>query len=151
MDDSLSAAKEFINKYPMYEQMMNSVIETIQKANKEGWFNYDSTFNEVDSIQEDITYYVLSLNNNIILKKNKKSISFKYNSTFARIETRKKKKTVNIYLKLDPTRINSESGFTKDIRKLKHRNINLEIVIRCLKDIDKAKKLINEAYQEDLI
>jgi len=54
-------------------------------------------------------------------------------------------------LKLDPTRINSESGFTKDIRKLKHRNINLEIVIRCLKDIDKAKKLINEAYQEDLI
>ena len=54
-------------------------------------------------------------------------------------------------MKLDPDTVELEEGFTRDTRGIGHYGTGeLEVSIKTAEDFQKAKKLIDRAYQETL-
>lgn len=53
-------------------------------------------------------------------------------------------------MRIDPDSVELEAGFTKDMRGIGHHGTeDLQVTIRNVKDIEKAKKLIDRAYIEN--
>ena len=58
-------------------------------------------------------------------------------------------KQIILYLKLHPDSVNLEDGFTRDMRSVGHYGTgDLQVTIKNLKDFEKAKPLIERAYNE---
>lgn len=54
-------------------------------------------------------------------------------------------------MKLDPDTVELEEGFTRDTRGIGHYGTGeLEVLIKTAENFQKAKKLIERAYQETL-
>jgi predicted transport protein len=57
---------------------------------------------------------------------------------------------VFLTLKLDPTTVALELGFTRDVSKIGHWGTgDLELTLRATADFEKARPLIERAYQEN--
>lgn len=60
-------------------------------------------------------------------------------------------KYILIHVNIDPTSIELEDGFTRDVTNIGHLGTgNLEITISNIKDFDKAKHLLEKAYNESI-
>ena len=58
-------------------------------------------------------------------------------------------KQIILYLKLHPDSVELEDGFTRDMRSIGHYVTgDLQITIKNVKDFEKAKPLIDRAYNE---
>ena len=58
-------------------------------------------------------------------------------------------KQIILYLKLHPDSVELEDGFARDMRSIGHYGIgDLQITIKNAKDFEKAKPLIDRAYNE---
>ena len=58
-------------------------------------------------------------------------------------------KQIILYLKLHPDSVELEDGFTRDMRSIGHYGTgDLQITIKNAKDFEKAKPLIERAYNE---
>lgn len=54
-----------------------------------------------------------------------------------------------LFLHLDPTTVALEAGFTRDMRNINHWGTgNLEVKIRDAAALERAKGLVQRAYQE---
>lgn len=59
-------------------------------------------------------------------------------------------KQLQLFMRIDPDSVELEAGFTKDMRGIGHHGTeDLQVTIRNVKDIEKAKKLIDRAYIEN--
>jgi predicted transport protein len=57
-------------------------------------------------------------------------------------------KAVTAYLKLDPSTVALEAGFTRDVRKIGHYGTgDLEISIKTIDDFTKSQLLLQRAYE----
>ncbi|MCM3086750.1 DUF5655 domain-containing protein [Bhargavaea ginsengi] len=96
---------------------------------------------------ETIKAYMLALGDDVQIKILKHYIAFKRIKNFACVEIHPHSVKILLYLKVKPDTITLEEGFTRDVTNIGHYGTgDLEVVISDDEDIEKAKRLIDMAY-----
>jgi predicted transport protein len=77
-------------------------------------------------------------------------IAFKRLKNFATIQLQTRNNSLLIWLPLDPEKVALEDGFSRDVRGVGHHGTgDLELTIRNLDDLNKAKPLIQKSFEEN--
>lgn len=75
-------------------------------------------------------------------------IAFRRLKNFACVELRNQLGKILVYVRIDPATLEMEPGFTRDMRAINHFGTgDLEITIQSMADLDRAKLLLDAAYQ----
>ena len=98
---------------------------------------------------ETLSSFCCNLGDDVQKKTLKYYIAFKRIKNFACVEIQPKISiTIKIYLKVDPTTITLEKGFSRDVGMTGHYGTgDLELTIRTMEDLGKAQPLIELSYQ----
>lgn len=115
-----------------------TVLELYEKMGKteKDWF-------------ETLKAFIFALGDDIQEKTTKLYIAYKRLSNFACFEFHPSNKEIVIFLKLDPTKMQLEENFTRDVTNIGHYGTgNLEVKINSAEDVSKAQVLISRAYEE---
>ena len=106
----------------------------------------DSSSAEVKDLYKELDDYLLSLGDDIQKKILMHYIAYRRLKNFASVQFYLNK--IIIYLNVDPDDIILEKGFTRDMRSLGHYGTGkLEITIKNLTDLEKAKTLIEKSLE----
>lgn len=96
---------------------------------------------------ETVKAYMMALGDDVQMKILKHYIAFKRIKNFACVEIHPQTEKILLYLKVKPDSISLEQGFTRDVTNIGHFGTgDLEVTISNDEDIEKAKRLINMAY-----
>ncbi|MHA1658581.1 MAG: DUF5655 domain-containing protein [Promethearchaeota archaeon] len=97
---------------------------------------------------ENLRSFILTLGDDVQTKFLKYYEAFKKIKNFVCLEVHPQNKTILLYIKVNPSSIKLEEGFTRDVRKIGHFGTgDLEIRITSKDDIEKAKNLIAKSYE----
>jgi predicted transport protein len=95
---------------------------------------------------ESLDGYVSSLGDDVNRKDLKLYVAFKRLRNFVCVGF--KKDGLLLWLKLDPTAVALEPGFSRDVRQIGHWGTgDVEVLIKSHADLDKAKSLIQKSYE----
>ena len=98
-------------------------------------------------LYESLRAFILALGDDVSEKQLKLYIAFRRIKNFACIVMQKR--TLTIYIKLNPKSITLEDGFTRDVREIGHwATGDLEITITNKDELMKAQPLIARSYDE---
>lgn len=90
----------------------------------------------------------MALGDDVQINTLKYYFAFKRIKNFACVELRTGQDNLVAYVKVDPTSIALEKGFTRDVRNVGHYGTgDLEIIIRNDDDLEKAKPLLLQSYE----
>ncbi len=90
--------------------------------------------------------YIMLLGSDVKKKELQRYYAFKCRKNFACIVINSSKLTV--YLNVNPSRVDLEQGFARDVSDINHLGTgDLELTIKSLKDLEKAKPLIYLSYR----
>lgn len=102
---------------------------------------------ELHILYDSICDYIESLGDDIVSNQLKFYLAYKKVQNMACIEVYNKQ--IIIYLKLNPDTVILENGFTRDMKNVGHYGTgDLQITIKNNNDFEKAKPLIERAYNE---
>jgi len=105
---------------------------------------------EVKAIYEEAREYMLDLGDDVLEKELKYYIAFRRMKNFVTVQCAPTKATLYLYLNLDPDSVELEEGFSSDLRKVGHQGTgDLELRIRSMEDMEKAKPLIKRSFEEN--
>jgi predicted transport protein len=108
------------------------------------WFSSMSP--DMLALFESLEGYVSSLGDDVNRKDLKLYVAFKRLRNFVCVGF--KKDALFLWLKLDPTTFSLEPGFSRDVRQVGHWGTgDVEVLIKNHTDLDKAKALIQKAYE----
>lgn len=103
---------------------------------------------EVLDVYVALTAFLTGLGDDVQIKELKFYIAFKRIKNFACVEVYPHAKTVAAYLKIDPTTVAIEEGFTRDVRLIGHFGTgDLEVSMKGLDDFARAQPLFVRAYE----
>lgn len=103
---------------------------------------------EFRPLYDDLKSFILSLGDDINAKELRRYFAFARLKNFVCLLPMKS--ALKLWLKLDPDSIALEDGFSHDVRGKGHWGTgDLEVYIRTQADLEKAKPLIERAYQEN--
>jgi predicted transport protein len=98
---------------------------------------------------ELLVSYLTALGDDVTMKVTDLYIAFRRIKNFACAEVRPQVGKILLYVKLNPETVVIEPGFTRDVRKIGHYGTgDLEIVVSTDDDLEKAKPLLDRAYNE---
>lgn len=143
---SPSAKSGGIAKKASHGKTATAPIQKSQSGDKTvaQWFS--SLSPELLALFDSLEGYVVSLGDDVLRKDLKLYVAFKRLRNFVCVGF--KKEAIFVWLKLDPTTINLEAGFSRDVRQIGHWGTgDVEILIKNHADLDKAKALIQKAYE----
>jgi predicted transport protein len=90
--------------------------------------------------------FIIALGDDVQEKQLKLYMAYRRIKNFASVVVQKR--ALVIYLKLDPTSIRLEEGFTRDVREIGHWGTgNLEVTVSTNGDLLKAQPLISRSYE----
>ena len=99
-------------------------------------------------LYEALKATLVSLGDDVQVKVLKLYIAFKRIKNFVTVEVQAGQERLIVYVKVDPELIAIEPGFTRDVREIGHWGTgDLEIVIRSMDDLEKAKPLLIKSYE----
>ena len=102
---------------------------------------------ELKELFAELSDYCQSLGDDVSLKTGKNQFLFKRYSNFVCAEIHPRDNELVIYLRIDPSSIEIEKGFTRDMRGTGHWGTgDLEVRIRERKQLEAAKPLIQASY-----
>ncbi len=97
---------------------------------------------------EAVKAFLIGLGDDVQMKTLKFYLAFKRIKNFACVEVKKQMGQIVIFAKVDPSTIQLEEGFTRDVRNIGHYGTgDLEIKINSLEDFDKAKSFLEQSYE----
>lgn len=103
---------------------------------------------ELRDLHDAVQQFLIGLGDDVQVKELKNYTAFKRLKNFACVEIYPQAKTVTSYLKLDPTEIDIESGFSRDVRNIGHFGTgDLELSLKTMADFEKAQALFRRAYE----
>lgn len=95
-----------------------------------------------------LTDYLTAVGDDVQVKTTDYYIAFRRIKNFACVEIRNQMKKLLIFAKVNPDTIALEPGFTRDVRGIGHFGTgDLEITIQTVADLEKAKPLLDQSYQ----
>jgi predicted transport protein len=102
----------------------------------------------IRDIYEALASFLVGLGDDVQVKELKYYFAFKCIKNFACVEVFPQAKAVTAYLRLNPTTVDVEPGFTRDVRKIGHYGTgDLEVTMRTMDDFAKAQPLLQRAYE----
>lgn len=106
---------------------------------------------ELIALYETIRAYILAQGDDILEKQLKLYMAYRRLKNFVCMTLISREDPhVRLWLKLDPGSVELEKGFTRDVTEVGHWGTgDLEVVLRRQADFEKAKGLIERAYQEN--
>ena len=97
---------------------------------------------------ETVRDYLMTKGDDVQMKVLRFYVAFKRIKNFACVEVRTQESKLLVYTRLDPTSVQLEEGFTRDVTNIGHLGSgNLEITIRNDADFEKAKPLLDRSYE----
>jgi predicted transport protein len=95
-----------------------------------------------------VRQYVVGLGDDVQVKELKNYIAFKRLKNFTCAEIYPQARVVTLYLRLDPTAIELEEGFSRDVTRIGHFGTgNLELSLKNMDDFARAQPLLRRAYE----
>lgn len=105
---------------------------------------------ELKDLWEGLRAYLVALGDDVQEKHLKYYVAFRRLKNFACAEVHPQSGELLIYTKIDPASIALEDGFTRDVRNIGHYGTgDLEIRVRDLAALEKAKPLLIDAYRNN--
>ena len=103
------------------------------------------------SLYEKITSFIHAQGDDVQEKQLKLYVAFKRLRNFVCATVIPKNDAqIRLWLKLDPTTVQLEEGFSRDVRTVGHWGTgDLELIVRTQVDVEKACPLIERSYQEN--
>lgn len=102
---------------------------------------------EIRDIYEQLRSYLLALGDDIQEKETKLYLAYRKIKNFTCIQIQKK--SLILYLKLNPDTVTLEEGFSRDVRSIGHwATGDLELTIRSDMDLKRALPLVQQSYDE---
>ncbi len=102
---------------------------------------------EMKNLYHAVCNYIESLGDDIVSNQLKLYLAYKKVRNMVCVEIYDKK--IILYLKLDPKSVTQEKNFTRDMRNVGHFGTgDLQVTIRNVNDFEKAKPLLDRAYNE---
>lgn len=99
-------------------------------------------------LYDAVSSYLVGLGDDVQVKELKQYIAFKRIKNFVCLEVYPQAKVVTCFLKVDPTTVTLESGFTRDMRTVGHYGTgDLGVTLRTFDDFAKAQPLFQRAYE----
>ncbi len=103
---------------------------------------------ELTDLYEALKATLVSLGDDVQVKVLKLYVAFKRIKNFVSVEVQAGQERLIVYVKVDPDTIALEPGFTRDVREIGHWGTgDLEVVIRNMDDLEKAKPLLIKSYE----
>lgn len=103
---------------------------------------------DLQNLYADLEAFLMSFGDEVIKKPMQFYIAFRRIKNFACVEIRPQIGAVRVYLKVDPSTVDLQDGFSRDVRKIGHFGTgDLELTIRSHQDLEKAKPLIAQSYE----
>jgi predicted transport protein len=97
---------------------------------------------------ESVRAYLLALGDDIQVKELKFYYAFKRIRNFACLEIRPQAKKFLMYVKVDPSTVKLERGFSRDVSEVGHYGTgDLELALRTQDDFEKAKSILVKSYE----
>lgn len=97
---------------------------------------------------EALKAFLLALGDDVQMKPQKDYIAFKRIKNFACVEIQPQSDKLLVFVKIDPDSMTLEPEFTRDVRKVGHFGTgDLEIFVRSVDDLERAKPLIVKSYE----
>ena len=133
----------------------SSQISFSSEGEKKG-YTYKTVFEYLNSSDADLQdrYEALkafaeALGDDVQVKILKYYIAFKRINNFMCVEIAPHKKEIRIFLKIDPTTVKLENGFSRDVSNIGHYAPgDLELILVTDNDLEKAKPLIAQSYDK---
>jgi predicted transport protein len=98
---------------------------------------------------EALRAYLLALGDDVQETTLRFYIAFKRIKNFTCIEFRPTTGRINVFVKVDPTKVTLEPGFTRDVSNVGHFGTgDLEITLAKPEDLEKAIPLIKQSYDD---
>jgi len=102
---------------------------------------------ELSELYETVQEFLSNLGDDVQIKTLKNYFAFKRIKNFACVEVHNRTKCLLVYVRVDPDTVQSEEGFTRDVRNIGHFGTgDLEITIRSIKDFERSKPLLERSY-----
>jgi predicted transport protein len=156
---SLIRYKKFGSELLLLELMNSNIAKPLidtsikpaaQKAGPDKTFEeiLESTTQEIRDLYHSIRNYILTLDADITENQLKLYVAFKKIKNIVCAEVNMKQ--ILLFLRLDPDTIELEKGFSLDMRGVGHFGTgDLKLIIRNSKDFEKAKPLIDKAFEDN--
>ena len=101
---------------------------------------------KLDDLYSALKDFLTSLGDDVQVKPLKLYVAFRRLKNFACV--RPYSSSLTVWTKLDPTTVKLEEGFTRDVSEVGHYGTgNLEITLRDLDDLERAKPLLLKSYE----
>ncbi|MFJ1997060.1 DUF5655 domain-containing protein [Streptomyces asiaticus] len=103
---------------------------------------------ELSELFDDLDNVLTELGDDVQRKTLKHYFAYKRLKNFACVEVHPQSGTLLVYLKVDPTTVPLEQGFTRDVSRIGHFGTgNLEVRITSLADLKRAMDLLRASYE----
>lgn len=115
------------------------------KTNAESLADADEA---LSNLYADIETFMIGMGDDVVRKELRNYFAFKRIKNFACVEVKPQLAVVRLYLKIDPTSIELENGYTRDVRNVGHFGTgDLEVTVKSHEDFERAKPLIITSYE----
>jgi len=134
----------------------DSLQETISSDGEKKGYTYKTVYEYLNSCDSDLQdryeslkAFAEALGDDVQVKVLKYYIAFKTINNFMCVEFAPQKKEIRVFLKIDPSTIKLENGFSRDVSNIGHYAPgDLELIITTDDDLEKAKPLIAQSYDK---
>lgn len=100
------------------------------------------------SLYESVKDYLLALGDDVQMKVLKLYFAFKRIRNFACVEVHPQAKKLLVFVKIDPSSVPLNEGFTRDVSSIGHFGTgDLEITISSMDELERAKPLLDRSYE----
>ncbi len=99
-------------------------------------------------IYDAVYQFLVGFGDDVQVKELKLYTAFKRLKNFVCMEIYPQARTVTLYLKLDPSMVVLEDGFTRDVRNVGHFGTgDLQVTLKSMSDFERAQTLLRQAYE----
>ncbi|RWY64949.1 DUF91 domain-containing protein [Rhizobium leguminosarum] len=103
---------------------------------------------DLRDIYDAVHQFLIALGDDVQVKELKLYTAFKRLKNFVCMEIYPQARTVTLFLKLDPTTLAIEKGFTRDVSDVGHFGTgDLQVTLKSMADFEKAQPLLVRAYE----
>ena len=103
---------------------------------------------DLKNLYSDIDTFMKGLGSDVTLKTTRYYFAFRRIKNFACVEFKSTIDEIHVYLKIDPSNVELEEGFARDVRKVGHHSTgDLQVILKSRDDFERAKPLIIQSYE----
>jgi predicted transport protein len=104
---------------------------------------------QLRALYEQLKAYLTAQGDDVAVKTTEYYIAYRRMRNYVTVEFRNQANKLLVYARVDPKTVEPENGFTRDMTGIGHFGTgDLEITIATRADFDKAKSLLDRAYNE---